>query len=222
MELIRIENCKKTYGKGTGVVNALSGVDISIKEGEMVAIMGKSGSGKSTLLNIIGGMLSMDEGEYYFEGKKQNLKNKKNLVLFRRDIIGFVVQYFALIDDMTVFENVAMPLKYQKKSRREIKKKVMKILENLNLTEKKSAYPDELSGGQQQRVGIARALVKEPKLILADEPTGALDARTGEEVMKLFHEMNEEGKTVIIVTHDEKVASECGRVIRMVDGKIAQ
>jgi putative ABC transport system ATP-binding protein len=182
--------------------------------------MGKSGSGKSTLLNILGGLMSMDSGEYYFKEKPQDFSKMKNLVSFRRDCVGFVVQYFALIDDLTVYENIALPLRYQKCSRRQRKERVNRILDRLGLSEKKKAYPDELSGGQQQRVAIARALVKNPEVILADEPTGALDRKTGQDVMQLLKELQEEGKTIVIVTHDAKIAEQCDRVIYMEDGKI--
>ncbi len=216
--MIRIENIVKTFGKKDAVVEALRGISLSVREGEMVAVMGKSGSGKSTLLNILGGMMSADGGTYLYNGKDVNFKSQKELVKFRRNEIGFVVQYFALVDDLNVFRNVALPLKYQGYSRKKITKKVMETLASLGIEDKAKAYPFELSGGQQQRVAIARAVVKSPRIILADEPTGALDEATGEEVQKIFRTLNENGKTVIIVTHDAKVAEKCDRIIYVKDG----
>ena len=195
-------------------------MSLSIADGEMVSIMGKSGSGKSTLLNIIGGMMSFDSGEYIYDGKSIDYKNHKKLVELRRNDIGVVVQYFALAEDLNVYNNVALPLKYKGYSGRKVKKLVMEVLEELGISDKVKAYPNELSGGQKQRVAIARAIVKQPKLILADEPTGALDAATGEEVQRIFKKLNDSGKTVIIVTHDEKVASICDRIIHIKDGVV--
>ena len=220
--MIRIENVVKTFGKSKkeAVVEALRGISLSIQEGEMVAVMGKSGSGKSTLLNILGGMMSIDSGTYIYDGKEVNFKSQKELVRFRRNEIGFVLQYFALVDDLNLFRNVALPLKYQGYSRKKIKKMVMGALTELGIEDKAKAYPAELSGGQQQRVAIARAVVKSPRVILADEPTGALDEATGEEVQKIFRKLNEKGKTVIIVTHDAKVAQKCDRIIHVKDGTV--
>lgn len=217
--MVCLQGIKKTFGKGDSKVEALKGVDLLIKEGEMIAIMGKSGSGKSTLLNILGGLSGMDEGKYLFQGKALDCNTPKELTKFRRDNIGFVVQYFALVEEMTVFQNVAMPLKYQKKKRSQIKERVEQALEELEILDKAKAYPMELSGGQQQRVSIARALVKDAKLILADEPTGALDEATGEKVLEIFEKLHKEGKTIVIVTHDEKVASRCERVLHLKDGR---
>ena len=218
--MIEMKNVYKSFGKNNGRVEALRGVNLSIADGEMVSIMGKSGSGKSTLLNIIGGMMSFDSGEYIYDGKSIDYKNHKKLVELRRNDIGVVVQYFALAEDLNVYNNVALPLKYKGYSGRKVKKLVMEVLEELGISDKVKAYPNELSGGQKQRVAIARAIVKQPKLILADEPTGALDAATGEEVQRIFKKLNDSGKTVIIVTHDEKVASICDRIIHINDGVV--
>ena len=218
--MIEMKNVYKSFGKNNGRVEALRGVNLSIADGEIVSIMGKSGSGKSTLLTIIGGMMSFDSGEYIYDGKSIDYKNHKKLVELRRNDIGVVVQYFALAEDLNVYNNVALPLKYKGYSGRKVKKLVMEVLEELGISDKVKAYPNELSGGQKQRVAIARAIVKQPKLILADEPTGALDAATGEEVQRIFKKLNDSGKTVIIVTHDEKVASICDRIIHIKDGVV--
>lgn len=220
-EKIKLKDVHKIFGKKEAKVEALRGVSLSIFDGEMVAIMGKSGSGKSTLLNILGGMMSMNEGEYFYDGNAVNTMNQRKLTAFRRDEIGFVVQYFALADDLNVFKNVALPLKYQGYSRKKIRKMVMETLKELGIDEKAKAYPSELSGGQQQRVAIARAVVKKPQLILADEPTGALDEATGEEVQNILRRLNEKGNTVIIVTHDANVAKNCDRIIYLKDGRVS-
>lgn len=218
--MIEIKNIYKTFGKKEGRVEALRGISLSIGEGEITAIMGKSGSGKSTLLNILGGMLSVDSGEYIYNGKPVDFKKQRKLTAFRRNEIGFVVQYFALVDDLNVFRNVALPLKYQGYSRRAIRKMVMMALKELGIEDKEKAYPFELSGGQQQRVAIARAIVKQPSVILADEPTGALDEATGEGVLEIFRGLNKKGKNIIIVTHDAKIAAGCDRIIRIKDGMV--
>lgn len=188
----------------------------------MVAVMGKSGSGKSTLLNILGGMISFDRGEYIYDGKTVNFKSQRELGRFRRNEIGFVVQYFALVEDLNVFQNVALPLKYQGLPSKKIRAKVMDTLQELGISDKAKYYPSELSGGQQQRTAIARAIVKQPRVILADEPTGALDETTGEEVQGIFRELNSKGKTIIIVTHDARVAGICERRIFLRDGMVQE
>lgn len=220
--MLKLTGIQKTFGKKDARVEALRGVDMEIHRGEMVAIMGKSGSGKSTLLNICGALMKPDQGEYRFDGKLLDLDKQKILTKMRKDHIGFVVQYFALIEDMNVFENVALPLRYQKLHRREIRSRVTETLKLLEIEDKIKSYPDELSGGQQQRVAIARAIVKNPQLLLADEPTGALDEATGESVMEVFEQIHRMGKTLIIVTHDEKVADQCDRIIYLRDGRIVE
>ena len=220
--MINLRDVHKAFGKKEARVEALRGISLSIEEGGMVAIMGKSGSGKSTLLNILGGMMSMDSGEYLYDGKAVNFKSQRELTKFRRNEVGFVVQYFALADDLNVFQNVALPLKYQGHSRKKIKEMVMEALRELEIEDKAKSYPSELSGGQQQRAAIARAVVKQPRLILADEPTGALDEATGEAVQEIFHKLNEKGKTIIIVTHDAKVAEHCERIIHLRDGIVLE
>ena len=194
MAYIEAKGIHKTFGKGDGAVHALRGASLSVDKGEMVAVMGKSGSGKSTLLNILGGLMTMDEGELYVGGKPVNFRKKKFLLNYRRKEVGFVVQYFALIDDMNIYRNVSLPLKYQGMSGGKIRKRTGRMLEKLGIADKAKAYPSELSGGQQQRAAIARALVKDATIILADEPTGALDEETGVEVMELLRELKKKNE----------------------------
>ena len=218
MAYIEAKGIHKTFGKGDAAVHALRGASLSVDKGEMVAVMGKSGSGKSTLLNILGGLMTMDEGELYVDGKKVDFRKKKYLLNYRRREVGFVVQYFALIDDMNVYRNVSLPLRYQGIPRAKIKQRTTKMLQHLGIEEKAKAYPGELSGGQQQRAAIARALVKNAGIILADEPTGALDEGTGDDVMKLFQRLKKKDRAIIIVTHDNKVAEYCDRIVYLRDG----
>ena len=218
MAYIEAKGIHKTFGKGDGAVHALRGASLSVDKGEMVAVMGKSGSGKSTLLNILGGLMTMDEGELYVGGKAVNFRKQKFLLNYRRKEVGFVVQYFALIDDMNIYRNVSLPLKYQGMSGSRIRKRTSRMLKKLGIADKAKAYPSELSGGQQQRAAIARALVKDATIILADEPTGALDEETGVEVMELLRELKMKDRVIIIVTHDDKVAEYCDRIVYLRDG----
>ena len=218
MAYIEANNIHKTFGKGDAAVHALRGASLSVDKGEMVAVMGKSGSGKSTLLNILGGLMTMDEGELRVGGKKVDFRKKKYLLNYRRREVGFVVQYFALIDDMNIYKNVSLPLRYQGIPRAKIRQRTQKMLRNLGIEEKAKSYPGKLSGGQQQRAAIARALVKNAKIILADEPTGALDEDTGNDVMKLFQRLKMKDRAIIIVTHDSKVAEYCDRIVYLRDG----
>ena len=218
MAYIEAKDIHKTFGKGDAAVHALRGVSLSVDKGEMVAVMGKSGSGKSTLLNILGGLMTMDEGELRVGGKKVDFRKKKYLLNYRRREVGFVVQYFALIDDMNIYKNVSLPLRYQGIPRAKIRQRTQKMLRNLGIEEKAKSYPGKLSGGQQQRAAIARALVKNAKIILADEPTGALDEDTGNDVMKLFQRLKMKNRAIIIVTHDSKVAEYCDRIVYLRDG----
>lgn len=218
MAYIEANNIHKTFGKGDAAVHALRGASLSVDKGEMVAVMGKSGSGKSTLLNILGGLMTMDEGELRVGGKKVDFRKKKYLLNYRRREVGFVVQYFALIDDMNIYKNVSLPLRYQGIPRAKIRQRTQKMLRNLGIEEKAKSYHGKLSGGQQQRAAIARALVKNAKIILADEPTGALDEDTGNDVMKLFQRLKMKNRAIIIVTHDSKVAEYCDRIVYLRDG----
>jgi len=218
--IIELKNISKTYGRADAIVQALFPINLEIKKGEMTAIMGKSGSGKSTLLNILGGIDHPDDGQYIFNNEVLNTKSQDKMARFRRVKIGFVVQNFALIDEYTVMQNIALPLKYNKCKKSLIKSKIKQITQKLDIVEKIKKYPRELSGGQMQRTAIARAVVHNPEVILADEPTGALDLQTGENIMQLFKEINKNGTTVIIVTHDANVASYCDKIINLQDGKI--
>lgn len=215
---IELRNISKTYSKNGIKVNALKDINICIDKGELVAIVGTSGSGKSSLLNIIGCIDKGYEGEYILNGKRIDLYKDEELALCRNKIFGFVLQYYGLLNNETVFDNIKLPLIYAKK--KEKANKVNDMLKKFNIEDKAQCKPTELSGGQCQRVAIARALINEPEIILADEPTGALDKRTSKEVMDILIELNGEGKTIIIVTHDEKIANQCNRIIRIEDGII--
>lgn len=218
--IISLKGICKTYGKGDGLVTALRPIDLEIKKGEMLAIMGKSGSGKSTLLNLLAGLDIPDSGDYVYNGEHINTKNQNKMAKFRRNDVGFVVQHFALIDEYSVQQNIGLPLRYGKLKGVSTKKRIKEISERLEISEKMKKYPSQLSGGQAQRVAIARAIAHKPSILLADEPTGALDEETGKSIMKLFQEINKEGTTVIVVTHDANVASYCQRTIRLHDGNI--
>lgn len=218
MNILELKNVSKIYDNNTIV---LDNINLSIQQGELIAIMGPSGSGKSTLLNILGLVDSKTKGDYYIKGKdiKELIKNKPHIL--RNRLFGFVFQYFALLKQYTVLENVMLPLTYRKCSNKEIIKKSEFYLEKVGLLEHKDKKINKLSGGQQQRVAIARALVTETEIILADEPTGNLDQKTGQDIMNLFLEINKSGKTIIIVTHDYNIAKQCSRIIRIIDGKIS-
>ncbi|MGL4874077.1 MAG: ABC transporter ATP-binding protein [Clostridium sp.] len=218
MALIEMKNVFKTYGVGDGSKEALKDINLKIDEGELVAIVGKSGSGKSTLLNIMGCIDKVTEGEYIIEGKNTKDFDEKKLARGRNRLIGFVLQYFGLINSYTVYENVELPLIYAKEKKR--REKVLNMLEKLSISSEKDKLPSELSGGQNQRVAIGRALINNPKIILADEPTGALDKETSFQVMDILLKLNKEGKTIIIVTHDEEIAKKCRRIIKIEDGLI--
>lgn len=220
MVLIKLKNISKKFGTKDTEVTALRDVSIKINEGEIIAIVGTSGSGKSTLLNIIGTLDRQTTGEYILKNKNLDELNEHDLAKLRNKSFGFVVQNFALINDYTVYENIEIPLVYGKVKSSERRKIINQVLTKLDIQEKINKKPTELSGGQCQRVAIARAIVNDPQIILADEPTGALDKKTGEQVMKIFKALNKEGKTIIIVTHDPRIASQCNRIINIEDGMI--
>ncbi|HEV8506368.1 MAG TPA: ABC transporter ATP-binding protein [Chitinophagaceae bacterium] len=219
--MLELKGIYKWVNTGVNRTFILKDVDLSVKQGEFISIMGPSGSGKSTLLNVIGMLDDFNEGEYHFMHESvHKLKEKQRSALYKQ-YIGFVFQAYHLIDELTVYENIETPLIYQNIKTSERKAMVADILDRFQIVGKKDLFPTQLSGGQQQLVGIARALIAKPKLILADEPTGNLNSRQGEEIMGLFKEMNNEGVTIIQVTHSEKNASYGSRIVNLLDGMIA-
>ncbi len=222
MSLIRVKNIEKTYHVGTVETKVLKGVSLEIQKGEFVAIMGPSGSGKSTLMNLMGFLDSPTAGEYYFDSIKVEDFDEEALAEIRNKKIGFVFQQFYLLPKLSALDNVKLPMIYAHTSSAEQDQKALKSLEAVGLGERVHHKPNELSGGQQQRVSIARALVNEPKVIFADEPTGNLDTKSGEEVMKIFCELNKQGKTIIMVTHDPEVAEYTDRIIVIKDGLVLE
>ncbi len=218
--MIKIKKLHKSYPMGNDSLHVLKGLDLHIKEGEFVSIMGSSGSGKSTLLNIVGLLDTHDEGEYYLNGQLIENLNEKKAAVLRNKFLGFVFQSFNLITYKTALENVALPLYYKGISRKERQEIAMEYLNKVELGDWANHLPSELSGGQKQRVAIARALVTQPKVILADEPTGALDSSTSHAVMELLKEINREGMTVFVITHEEEIAEETDRIVRLKDGVI--
>ena len=218
--LIELRNIYKIYQMGSEQVRASDGVNLSICRGEFVAIVGKSGSGKSTLMNIIGALDVPTEGEYLLGGQDTSEMGDDELANIRNKMIGFIFQQYNLLPKLNLLENVELPLLYAGMSTAERRERAMKSLKRVGLEDKWKNLPKQLSGGQQQRVSIARALAGNPSLILADEPTGALDSTTGREVLELFIRLNELGNTIVMITHDEKVARYAHRVVRIVDGEL--
>jgi putative ABC transport system ATP-binding protein len=219
--MIQLKNITKIYGKDSGQeVTALKNIDLIIEKGEFVAIVGSSGSGKSTLMNILGMLDRPTNGEYYLENREVNSYKKSELASVRNKTIGFVFQKFHLMPKTTAIENVELPLIYS--DRKNIKNLALEALKKVGLDNRATHKPNELSGGQQQRVAIARALVNEPEIILADEPTGNLDSTSTQEVMSIFRDLNNSGKTIILITHEQEIANQARRVIKIQDGEIAQ
>ena len=220
--MIRIENLHKSYPMGNRSLHVLKGLNFNVEEGELVAIMGSSGSGKSTLLNILGMLDNYDDGSYALGDVLIKKMDETKAAKYRNKFLGFVFQSFNLINYKNALENVVLPLYYQGVSRKEREEKALKYLDDVGLKEWANHLPTELSGGQKQRVAIARAMVGEPKVLLADEPTGALDSKTSKEVMDLIQKINKAGKTILVVTHEEDIAQMCSRIVRLKDGVIVE
>lgn len=220
--MIRIENLHKSYPMGNRSLHVLKGINFTVEEGELVAIMGSSGSGKSTLLNILGMLDNYDVGSYTLGDVLIKKMDETKAAKYRNKFLGFVFQSFNLINYKNALENVVLPLYYQGVSRKEREEKALKYLDDVGLKEWANHLPTELSGGQKQRVAIARAMVGEPKVLLADEPTGALDSNTSKEVMDLIQKINKAGKTILVVTHEEDIAKMCSRIVRLKDGVIVE
>jgi len=220
--MLKINKLHKSYPIGDSSLHVLKGIDLSVESGEMVAIMGSSGSGKSTLLNIIGMLDEADEGEYILDEVPIKNLTEKKAAIYRNKFLGFIFQSFNLINYKNALDNVALPLYYQGLKRKERIEKGLFHLEKVGLKDWANHLPNELSGGQKQRVAIARALAANPKLLLADEPTGALDTKTSHEIMEFIQSLNDEGKTILMVTHEEDIANMCKRIVRLRDGVIME
>ncbi|SEP73794.1 putative ABC transport system ATP-binding protein [Hyunsoonleella jejuensis] len=220
--MLKINALHKSYSIGGSSLHVLKGIDLSVEEGEMVAIMGSSGSGKSTLLNIIGMLDVADSGEYILDGLPIDNLTEKKAAVYRNKFLGFIFQSFNLINYKNALENVALPLYYQGLKRKKRQELAMFHLEKVGLTDWAHHLPKELSGGQKQRVAIARALAANPKVLLADEPTGALDTKTSYEIMAFIQQLNDEGKTILMVTHEEDIANMCKRIVKLRDGIIME
>ena len=212
----------KVYSVGGEEVRALDGANLTIREGEFVSIIGPSGSGKSTLMNIIGCLDVADSGEYILDGQSIEQYSEEELAKIRNKKIGFIFQNFNLLSRMTALANVELPLIYQRIHLNERKEKAQRALDRVGLNDRSSHKPSELSGGQQQRVAIARALATDPAILLADVPTGNLDSKTGEDIMALFHELHRAGDTIVLITHNEEIASQAQRRIRIMDGRVTE
>lgn len=220
MSMVRLQDITKNFDEGTQETKVLQGVSLTIQEGDMMSLRGKSGSGKTTLMNIIGGIDFATSGRFFFRNEEIKLRNQNEAAKFRRKHIGVVVQHFALLNDLTAYDNIALALWTDLLPSGQEKKRVHEIMEELEILSLKNKYPTTLSGGEKQRVAIARALIRKPDLILADEPTGALDEATGQQIIRVMQKLNRNGHTIFIVTHDDAVARSCSQVIEIKDGKI--
>ena len=225
--ILKAESISKSYRMGASEVKVLKGVDMAVKRGEFVAIVGASGSGKSTLLHILGALDKPDKGVVVFEGRDVSRFSTRELNKFRNKMVGFVFQFYHLLDELSVLENVFLPAMTSKTvfawllSRKNAKNRAKELLSELGLSERAGHKPYQLSGGERQRTAIARALMNEPKLLLADEPTGNLDSRTGNGILEVLEKLNKAGQTIVMVTHDERIAQRAGRTITLTDGKMA-
>jgi putative ABC transport system ATP-binding protein len=222
MTLIHIEHVSKYYYMGGETIRALDDISLDIEHGEFVAIMGQSGSGKSTLMNIIGCLDVADKGAYALDGKAINLLKDSGLAEIRNQKIGFVFQNFNLLPRLSAYENVELPLIYRGMTKKEREPLVLQALESVDLIDRMKHLPSELSGGQQQRIAIARALAGDPSIILSDEPTGALDSKTGVEILEILKKLNAQGRTIILITHDILIAKQAKRIIRFRDGRVQE
>ena len=220
--MIKLKNLHKSYRMGSSSLHVLKGINLNIEDGELVAIMGSSGSGKSTLLNILGMLDTADKGDYILDSFKIENLNETKAAKYRNKFLGFIFQSFNLINYKTALENISLPLYYQGISRKERQQIALDYLDRVGLKEWATHLPSELSGGQKQRVAIARAMASKPKVLLADEPTGALDTKTSCDVMDLIQKINEEGKTILVVTHELEIAKMCKRIVKLKDGVIVE
>ena len=220
--IITMTDITKVYSVGGEEVRALDGANLTIREGEFVSIIGPSGSGKSTLMNIIGCLDVADSGEYILDGQSIEQYSEEELARIRNKKIGFIFQNFNLLSRMSALSNVELPLIYQRIHLNDRKEKAQRALDRVGLSDRSSHKPSELSGGQQQRVAIARALATDPAILLADEPTGNLDSKTGEDIMALFHELHRAGDTIVLITHNEEIAKQAQRRIRIMDGRVTE
>jgi len=218
--MLDIMNASKVYGEGTGEVVALNGINLKVNKGDFIAVMGPSGSGKSTLLNIIGGLDEMSGGEIILDGKRIDNLSENDLVAIRRGKIAYVFQQYHLLASLSAMENVLLPIMFSKSGNGDSQEKALEMLRKVGLEKRADHKPGQLSGGEQQRVAIARALINEPELILADEPTGNMDQKTGAEILGLFDKLNTEGHTIIMVTHDPEVAKHAREVVFLKDGQV--
>ena len=221
-EILRMEKIVKEYVMGGEVSTVLKGIDLSVGEGEFLAVLGPSGSGKSTLMNIIGCLDTPTSGDYYLSGRHILNQDEKTLAHIRSKEIGFIFQSFYLLQRQTALDNVMLPLIYAGMGAKEREERAKEMLVRVGLEDKMYHFPNQMSGGQQQRVAIARAISTNPTILLADEPTGALDQKTGAQVMEIFNELNDEGRTIIMITHDSKIASHAKRILRILDGNISE
>jgi putative ABC transport system ATP-binding protein len=221
LAVIELQNIIKEYKLGKEKLRVLHGINLSVEQGEFIALMGPSGSGKSTLMNIIGCLDTPSKGKYVLQGQKVSDLKDDELAKVRNESIGFIFQNFNLMPKMTALENVELPLIYAGKNSKDRKEQASKVLSNVGLGDRMQHKPNELSGGQRQRVAVARSLVNNPSLLLADEPTGNLDTTTSTEIMNLFHELHDAGNTIIIVTHEEDIAQHAHRIVRLTDGQVS-